>query len=91
MLSEELSVEVIFFVDFFWYTAQKWLFHSQGEIFLLMTGQACEFLLVMRLIAFHVPLDSLLFVRMFSKNFFLGIADHAGDFILVSFIFIKAI
>ena len=70
---------------------QKWLFNSSGEIFSLMTGQACEILLVKRLIAFHVPLEYLLFVRIFSKNFFLGIADHVGDFSPVFFIFIKAI
>ena len=86
MLSEELSTVMTFL-----YTVQKWLFSSSGEIFSLMTGQACEFLLVKRLIAFHVPLESLLFVRNFFKEFFLGIADHVGDFIPVSFIFIKAI
>ncbi len=66
LLSEELSTVMTFL-----YTVQKWLFSSSGEIFSLMTGQACEFLLVKRLIAFHVPLESLLFVRIFSKNFFL--------------------
>ena len=66
---------------------QKWLFNSSGEIFSLMTEQACDFFffLVKRLIVFHVPLESLLL------EFFLGIADHVGDFIPVSFIFIKAI
>ena len=74
---------------------QKWLFNSSGEILSLMTGQVCEFLLVKRLIAFHVPLESLLFVIIFSKNLLLGIADHVGDFIpffvLKKKIFTKAI
>ena len=52
-------------------TVLKWLFNSLGEIFSLMTGQACEFLLVKRLIAFHMPLESLQFVRIFSFFHFL--------------------
>ena len=66
LLSEELSIVMTFL-----YTVQKWLFSSSGEMLSLITGQVCEFLLVKRLIAFHVPLESLLFVIIFSKNFFL--------------------
>ena len=67
------------------------MFNISAEISLPFMAFAYEFLLVRRLIALHVSLEFLLFVRIFSKNFFLGVLDHVGHIIPVLFISIKEI
>ena len=52
-----------------------------GEISLSFMAFECEiFFLVRRLIAFHVSLEFLLFVRFLEIFFFPGVTDYVGTF-----------
>ena len=68
---------------------QNWLFNISWEISLPLMAFAYELLLVSRLIALHVFLECLLFVRIFLKELFLGVADCVSHFIPVLFIVTK--